>query len=43
MGHIYITISTFTSICTSVVGVGVGVVVVVGGVPTLKFFRVLTN
>ena len=35
---IYITISTFTSICTSVVGVGVGVVGVVVGVPTLKFF-----
>ena len=35
--EIYITISTFTSVCTSVVGVGVGVVGVVG-VPTLKFF-----
>ena len=31
--YIYITISTFTSVCTSV-----GVVVGGGGVPTLKFF-----
>ena len=42
LSYIYITISTFTSVCTSVVGVSVVVGVVVGvgvgGVPTLKFF-----
>ena len=38
LNTIYITISTFMSVCTSI-----GVVGVVVGVPTLKFFRVLTN